>query len=722
MTNRRRSIFRQEAIEHYATQERKLPLLRLIAARSKRKVPVLLQMTETECGAACLAMVLSYYGRSTTVADCRPWCAEGRGGVTAYTLCEAARHFGMRASAYTLSLDELPQLQLPAVIHYRFNHFVVLEKWAGSTATIVDPALGRVTPNADEFNAAFTGVALVFEPGVDFLPYAGTPSSYWRSYLVNLLRVPGAKKALGQIGAASLLLQLFGLVTPVFTKILVDRILVIKQVSLLYALGLGGIILIFSQGLINALRSTLAIALQGRLDARVMVGFIEHMLALPYGYFQGRKSGDLLMRLTSNMTLREMLTGHTLSAMLDGALVIVYLAILFSQSFIFSLLVLGLGAAQVLLLLITSTKVYQYQQKDLAARADADSFLLEILRGIATVKASGGESQVLESWTGKLHRQLNISLDRLRFHSRIDTVAGALALLNPLLLLWVGGLMVLNGSLSLGSMLAFQALAIAFLTPLSSLVETGQQLQIAKAYLERIADVSSAQAERLSMANKPGPDLSGQIELNHVSFRYDAKAPLVVQDVTIKLQSGHKIALVGRTGAGKTTLAMLILDLFRPSEGAILYDGVSAEEVGVGELRKQFGAVLQHAFLFQGSIRHNIGLYHPELDFERIVEAAQMAAIHDEIVQMPMGYDTIVSEDGVGLVLDEATSHLDAVTEAAIDRNLRTWPNTRIVIAHRLSTIRDADLIVALDAGKVVEQGRHDELVAANGLYAQLTK
>ena len=706
-------------------------------------VPVLLQLSQAECGAACLAMILSYHGRKTRVSECRAYCGGGRDGVNAAAISEAAQRFGLQVKAYSLAIKDLDQIGLPAIIHWKFNHFVVLEHWSPERIVIVDPALGRrhVTPEA--FNAGFTGVALTFEPGTHFKKGSEPSPSVWKYYLDHLLHNRTAVGILVQILVASIILQALGLILPVFTKILVDHVLVLNMHGLLRILGLGLLILILGHMVIRYLRGALLVYLQGRVDSQMMMGILKHVLTLPYRFFQQRQSGDLLMRLSSNTIIRETITNQTLSVVLDGLFVLGYLAIIIFSAPRFATIVLLLGGCQVAVLLGSKRKILQLMQNDLAASAETQSYLLEILRGIAMVKASGSEDRALESWSNKFFKELNISLERHHLLAVVDTAIGTIQLASPLILLWVGGFMVLNDILTLGTMLALQALGIAFLTPLGSMIETGRQWQLLGAYLERIEDVIEAKPEQAGSRVCRTSRLQGSITVKNLSFRYDSGAPPVLKDISFSIQSKQKLALVGRTGAGKSTLALLLLGLYPSTDGQILYDHIPILEFDLPHLRRQFGAVLQESFLFQGSIRQNIAFINPHLPMEDVIQAARIAAVHEEIMQMPMGYETLISEGGTGLsggqrqrlsiaraivhkpailLLDEATSHLDAVTEDAVDRNLNAQVGTRIVIAHRLSTIKNADLILVLEDGRIVEQGRHEDLMSRKGYYRDLVK
>ena len=713
-----------------------------IAKHKYRRLPVILQLNDVECGAACLAMILGYYGRPTRIADCRERCGVGRDGATAQAIVSAARQYGLRTKAYSVQdLNQFRHLQLPAIVHWNFNHFVVVERWSPQEVEIVDPAFGRQTVTSDQFATSFTGVALTFEPGVHFEKEKEATQPAWRNYLAYLFRTPGTLTVLGQVLLTSLFLQLLGLALPAFTKVLIDDILALQISHLMLLIGLGLLLLMCTQMIIGYLRAALLVYLQGRLDAQLMSGFFEHVLTLPFSFFQKRSNGDLLMRLNSNRMIRELVTSQTISTLLDGSFVLVYLVILLSLMPLFGVLVFFLGIIQVGLLLGTTGRMHRLMQNDLQADASAQSYMVEALNGIATLKASGAEERTFAHWSNLFFKHLNISLRRNQLTAVLDTAIATVHTFSPLILLWMGALYVLNGSISLGTMLALNVLAIAFLTPLSSLVANGQQFQFVGAHLERIGDVLEAKSEQDAQGVQQAPPLTGYIELQDVSFRYSRNAPLILRDISLTIAPGQKVAIVGATGSGKSTLAKLILALYEPTSGQITFDGIPVSTLDYRTLRQQFGAVLQEPFLFNISIRRNIAFNNPEMPFKQIAQAAHLAAIEEDILDMPMGYETLVAENGAGLsggqrqrltlaralahkptilLLDEATSHLDVATELILNQRLSDLNCTQIVIAHRLSTIRDADTIVVLEEGKITEQGSHNQLLQLNSAYVSL--
>ena len=708
-----------------------------------KRVPVILQMTPHECGAACLAMVLSYHGRATTLTECRRYVRSGRDGLTARAIAEAARSLGLRVRALSLEPAGLAQVRGPAIVHWGFDHFLVLEHWSPQSVEVVDPATGRRRLTAEEFAAGFTGVILLMEPGADFRPQGPQDKLSWHSFLRQIMRAPGAARMLAQILGISALLQVLGLIFPLFTLVVVDTILPAQDVSALMVLASGMAILVVSQVIFSYLRSALALYLETRLDVEVMLGFFEHMLRLPFRFFQERTSGDLLMRLGSISVIREELTGQTVSVILDAALVVVYLVILLVWQPIFGFVVLAFGGVQVVLMLSSTRRLYELAERDIAAQAESQSYLVEALTGIATLKVAASEDRALSHWSNLFFKQLNVSLRRSHMTMLVDTGGEALDSLAPVVLLWIGAMLVFAGDMSLGVMLAASSLAMSFLDPLASLVATAQQVQLVGAHLERIADVFDTKPEQDAQQVQPAPRLTGHIEVRNVSFRYHPGAPWAVRHCSVTIEPGQKVAVVGRSGSGKSTLAMLLLGLYPLEEGAVLYDGLPLSDLNYRTVRRQFGVVLQEPTLFSGSIRRNIAAHDPALSLEEISEAARLAAIDEEIAGLPMGYETVIAEGGVDLaggqrqrlaiaralahrpailLLDEATSHLDAITESIVDQNLSDLNCTRIVIAHRLSTVRNADLILVLDNGVIVERGTHEHLLALGGVYAALVR
>ena len=704
--------------------------------------PVVLQSTATECGAACLSWILTFLGRPTAVAQVRKQLGVGRDGVRPRVFVEAAREFQLRSRCFSVPLEHFSQVQLPAVVHWRFNHFVVVERWSEKGAAIFDPTLGRRRVSPREFSEGFTGIVLTFEPTADFEPGGRLPSA-WKTFLRPLVGNKLVRRLALQVLTASLVLQVLGLASPFLIKLLVDYVLPMQGVSLMQVIGVGLLLVVLSQTLMSYLRNALLVSLKGRFDEETLLGLLGHLLKLPFLFYAQRTSGDLLTRLGSTMMVREVLANQTLTMILDAGLTITYLAILFAYAPLFGAVALGLGLLQLFFIFLTVNRTRDLLQRNLAAEAEFQSFSVQVLKSIAVIKASAAEDLTLKYWSSLFHRQLNISLERGYLTAFVNAGLGGIRMLAPLALLWLGALQVIEGQMALGTMLALNSIAAAILTPLSQLVTNGHQLHLVGAHLNRVLDVLEAEPEARTGSEQPAPDLDGHVQLTNVHYRYGRGSATILSDLSITIEPGQKVAIVGRSGSGKSTLGCLLLGLFEPTEGQIFYDGMPFSDMDVHQVRRQFGVVLQEPLLFSGPIRENIALNSPAMPLEEIEEAARLAALEEDIQRMPMRYDTWIGEGGSGLsggqrqrlalaralatrptllLLDEATSHLDTATEAIVDENLSRLSCTRIIIAHRLSTVRNADLILVLDHGQIVEQGTHDVLTKKNGLYAALAQ
>jgi ABC-type bacteriocin/lantibiotic exporter with double-glycine peptidase domain len=694
-------------------------------------------MELADCGAACLSMVLAYHGHSALLGEVREATGTGRGGVDALRLVEASAHYGLIARGVRADVDQLHLLPAGSVLHWGFDHFVVFERSRRGSVDLVDPAVGRRRVPLAEFGKRYTGIAITFEPGQGFRRKKASARGTWR-YLRPVL---GQVRLVRRTLVTSLSMRVFALALPLLMSVLVDQVLRTGDSQLLVTVSLAGLVMVAYFAFASWLRSHFLLELRTRLDAQLAVGFVGHLVSLPYAFFLERSTGDLITRLRSNTVARELLTTGALSALLDGVMVCLYLVLLLMLNWPLGLAVLGLGCLQVLVLTLSGSRSRKLARESLEVEARSAGYVYQLLSGIETLKAAGVEHRGVEHWTNLFAAEINASLARGRLSAAVDALMSGLRLASPLLILSLGGAQVLAGHLTLGSMLALSALAAGFLEPLAALVATGLQIQVLGSHMGRINDVLDTPAEQHGVPVQSAGALRGEIEADAISFRYSPLAPPVVRDVSLRIQPGQKVAIVGRSGSGKTTLAHLLLGLYMPEAGRILYDGTDLAHLEVHSVRRQIGIVTQDTQLFGTSIRDNIALADPSLSLQLVERAAHLACIHDDIASMPLGYATPLGDGGATLsggqrqrvalaralaqqpsilLLDEATSALDALTERQVFQNLADLGRTTIVIAHRLSTIRDADLILVMAGGRLVEHGRHDELMAVGGEYRQL--
>jgi ATP-binding cassette subfamily B protein len=712
------------------------------APRLLNRYPALLQLSETDCGAACLAMILRFYGKHVSINRLRELANVGRDGASLHNVAEAAEAIGFHTRGLRAAYEHLTKLELPAIAHWEGFHFIVLYEARPDYVIVADPAVGRRKLTRAEFERGWTGYLLQLTPTPQLDGVTESKGTFGR--FLPLLKP--YKHLLAEIFLASMLIQLFGLAAPIFMQVIVDKVLAHKNVPMLNLMLIGMLIVALFQTATMALRYYLMVHTTRRIDLQMVVAFYRHVLSLPLRYFEERKVGDILKRFAENEKVREMLTGRALGVLLDCLMVVVYLALMFYYNAkLTGVALLFLPAYAALTLIVTPLMQRQYREAFQRA-AEAESQMVEAVTAVGTVKATAAERSIRWKWEGAMVKALNVQFRSALTGMTAFSVGSVLQTMSTTLLLWYGAHLVISGELSVGQLMAFNVLVGSVTQPILNLIDLWNDVQEVNVALERLNDVFDAKPEEntAQQALIQLPPVHGHLKFEGVTFRYPTRPDRnALQNIGLEIYPGQTVALVGRSGAGKTTFANLLLRMHQPNEGRIYLDGHDLRQVALASLRAQVGVVPQEVFLFSGTIRENIAFGVEDAPLEAVVGAAMLAGAHEFISELPLGYETVIGERGQSLsggqkqrvaiaralykkprilIFDEATSALDTESERAIQQNLDQIlkDRTTLIIAHRMSTVRNADLIVVLDHGAIVETGNHYSLMEQRGLYYYL--
>ncbi|MGK7876545.1 MAG: NHLP family bacteriocin export ABC transporter peptidase/permease/ATPase subunit [Xenococcaceae cyanobacterium] len=713
------------------------------------RTPTLLQMEAVECGAAALGMMLGYYGRIVPLSELRRECGVSRDGSKASNVLKAARLYGLEAKGFKKSLQDVKTISPPYIVFWNFNHFLVVEGFGKDIVYLNDPATGPRKVSPEEFDQSYTGVILVMEPGPEFKK--GGKKKDIISALVS--RLKNSREAIIFCLVAGLLLTIPRLAVPAFTQIFVDEILVQNRQEWLRPLLLGMVLVTVIRGLLARMRLGYLRRLLLKLSVTMSGQFIWHTLRLPVGFYAQRFAGEISSRAELNDKVADVLSGRLATTAIDTVMMVFYALIMLMYDWVLTLIavlfaVLNFVALQSLSRSRVDANIRLSQESGKVA-----GIAIGGIQSIETVKASGLESDLFSKFAGYYAKNVNAQQELGLPTQVLTTLPIALTALATTSILVVGGLRVMAGSLSIGMLIAYQALTLDFLNPINELVNFGSTLQELEADLNRLDDVLEnpvdPEAERTenqegSQVLTIGQDsfrLQGYVELRNIAFGYNRLSSALIDNLSLKLKPGQRVALVGGSGSGKSTVAKLVTGLYEPWSGEILLDGIPRKQIPRPVLANSLAMVEQEIFLFAGTVRDNLTLWDPTVPEADLVRACQDAVIHELILNMPGGYNAQLSEGGMNLsggqrqrleiarslvrnplvlVLDEATSALDAETELIIDQNLRRRGCSCIVVAHRLSTIRDCDEIIVLSGGKVVQRGTHEELRQQKGTYNRL--
>lgn len=754
---------REALAERVRVLERELQRQKKLAER--RKAPVLLdlhskaeigqrviprfawvqQAEEMDCGAACLAMICKHYGINMTLGKLRELANVTTAGATLDSLARTGESLGFTTRGVQCSFDTLRGFDLPFIVHWEGYHYVVVYGVSARQVWLADPATGFRKLSVEEFERGWSGTCLTFTARADLAQQAASKSPWVRfaRYLVP------HRQILLHLILATFVIQVLGLVPPLIIQNILDGVIVHQNVNLLHLLIAGLIISnVFTQ-LMVTIRAALSNFMVRKLDFTMMSQFMRHTLSLPYNFFAKRKTGDIFARFQENQTIRAFLTESTVTTVLNLLMIFIYFSVMFFYNVKLTLLLIAFVIPILVLTVLVTPKVKAYAREVFGASTDAKAYLMEALGGAETVKGMGIERPVRLKWEKKYAKSLEVQYRAQSFNIWVGLAGQLLNAATTIAILWAGANLVLARELTIGQLIAFNALMGSVLAPLMGLVGLWSLLNDAAVAMERLGDVLDLEPEQKpeDLANRVAlPDLRGEIKFDGVYFRYGGgETPYVLENINLEIKPGELVAIVGRSGSGKTTLAKLLVGFYLPSEGKLMVDGYDIQTIDKEYYRAQVGYVMQTNLLFSGSIAENIASGDDSPDRRRIEEVAKRADAHGFIAKMPLGYEQTVGERGMGLsggqiqrlciaralyhdprllVFDEATSALDTQSESNIIANMNDilQGRTAVIIAHRLSTIMRADKILVLYEGKVVEQGRHDELVQRRGMYYELVQ
>ena len=693
-----------------------------------------------DTGLNCLLILARFYDLPADGSQLRHQFTQSGQPFSDIDLLRAAKHLGLKAGTLKTEWSKLPGTPLPAIVKRKNGRYLVLAKIDGGKALIQDPAEGnpRIISHA-LFESVWSGQLLLFTKRAN-LRFQDLKFDFtW--FIPAIIKY---RKFLGEVLVASFFLQLFALLTPLFTQVVIDKVLVHKGFTTLYVLAVGMIALALFDAILGGLRTYLFSHTTNRIDVALGAQLFRHVLALPLAYFEARRVGDTVARVRELEHIRQFLTSHSVTVVLDVLFTVVFLAVMWFYSHILTLIVMGSLPLYALLSVVITPAIRARLHEKFNRGADNQSFLVEAISGIQTVKAMAVEPPLLRKWEEQLAGYVRASFRATSLMAAAGQTATFIQKVTTVAVLWMGAYRVIEGDLTIGQLIAFTMLSAQVTGPLLRLVNLWQELQQVGISVQRLGDILNTQPEPSYSPNRTTlPQVAGQVVFDDVTFRYRPDGAEVLRKVSFTVLPGQVIGLVGRSGSGKSTIAKLIQRLYVPARGRILVDGVDLAQVDPAWLRMQVGVVLQENFLFNRSVRDNIALTDPGMAMEQVMQAAQQAGAHEFILELPEGYDTMVGEHGCSLsggqrqrvaiaralvanprilIFDEATSALDYESEAIIQQNMAhiSRGRTVFIIAHRLSTVRPAHQIYVVEKGEIVEQGSHEQLLRMKGLYAGL--
>jgi ATP-binding cassette, subfamily B, bacterial HlyB/CyaB len=694
----------------------------------------------SDTGLICLLLLARFYDLPADGSQLRHQFSRSGEVLSVTDLLRAAKHLGLKAGALTTTWNKLHGLPLPIMAKRKDGRYAVLAKVEADKVLLQDPVEGRpLIVSREQFESVWHGQVLLFTKRANLRLQDLKFDLTW--FIPAIVKY---RKLLGEVLLASFFLQLFALVTPLFTQVVIDKVLVHKGFTTLHVLGVGMIALALFDALLGGLRTYLFSHTINRIDVGLGAQLFRHIVALPLSYFETRRVGDTVARVRELEQIRQFLTSHSVTVVLDVFFALVFLAVMWFYSPVLTLIVMASLPLYAILSVAITPVIRARLHEKFNRGAENQSFLVEVISGIQTVKAMAVEPPLTRKWEEQLAGYVQASFRATSLMTIASQTATFIQKVTVVAVLWVGAYRVIDGDLSIGQLIAFNMLSAQVTGPLLRMVNLWQEFQQVGVSVERLGDVLNTQPEPSYNPNRTTlPQVEGQVIFEDVTFRYRPNGSEVLRKISFTVGAGKIIGIVGRSGSGKSTIAKLIQRLYVPEGGRILVDGVDLSHVDPAWLRRQVGVVLQENVLFNRSVRDNISLTDPGLAMEQVMEAANLSGAHEFILQLPEGYDTVVGEHGCSLsggqrqriaiaralvanprilIFDEATSALDYESEAMIQQNMAQISRGRTVfiVAHRLSTVRPAHRIYVVDKGEIVEEGAHDELLQINGFYARL--
>ena len=705
----------------------------------KIKTPTVLQMEALECGAASLSMILLYYHKYVSLEELRIECGVSRDGTKASNLLKAAKKYGLEGKGFKMEVDALRQLKQPAIIFWNFNHFVVFERFTRKGVIINDPACGRRMVELEEFDKAFTGVVLVFAPSADFHADGQKPKIRTRVRK----RLKGFSPVLTFLVFLNFLYFIPGLIFPTFTRIFVDEILIKSTNDYLKPLIFAMTLTCILAALLQTVQQKVLTRLQVRLCLSASSGFIKRLFDMPLQFFTQRMPGELCRRLSSCDSTAAFLSGQLISVVINLFSSIFFFVLMLLYDLPLSLITMFFSLAMLMIFNITSGRVKNKSSRIEIEEGRLSSITVSGIEMIESIKASGAEKDFFKHWSAQKARVIQENQKLLKANTVNVVLPKTIFQIQQLLILSLGAVRVMNGDLTIGMLMAFELLLVHFVSPVNSLMKIGTSLLSANADMQRVDDVMEYPAEGIFKEEGGSKDSISSITLKNAVFGYSPLEEPLINGIDIEIPAGKRIAIVGPTGSGKSTIGRLLSGTYKLWSGELLFDGKPLSEIDHKSFAASVAVVNQNITLFEGSIKDNLTMWDDSIPQELYIQAAKDACIHDEITRRPGGYYSKVDEGARNfsggqrqrleiaraltanpkiIILDEASSALDPVTEKEIDENIKRRACTTIIIAHRLSTIRDCDEIIVLDHGAIIQRGSHQQLLAQDGMYKELVK